>query len=179
VRLIPNADLAVSRWANGAGRKSDIATGEGWLVGFAWLDQDAPFSSLLGTDRTITLVQGPGFTLDIASRPPLVVDTAFRPAPFDGGAPTRCRIAGPCRVLNVMTTRERLRHSVTIQPASDIALAAGAALSLLVLLQGTVMVTGATRLAPAVLDAIELDGPVHIEGSADALLAHLTIQTLR
>jgi environmental stress-induced protein Ves len=179
VRLIRNAGLAESRWPNGAGRKSDIATGDGWLVGFAWLDQDAPFSSLPGIDRTITLVQGPGFTLDIASRPALVVDTAFQPAPFDGGAPTQCRIAGPCRVLNVMTARERLRHSVTIQPASDIVPVAGAIASFLVVLQGSVTASAGTRLVPAVLDAIELDGPVHIEGSADAVLAHLTIETLR
>ena len=179
MRVIRNAGLAVSRWTNGAGRKSDIATGEGWLVGFAWLDQDAPFSSLPGTDRTITLVQGPGFTLDIASRPALVVDTPFQPAAFDGGAPTQCRIAGPSRVLNVMTERARLRHSVSIQPASDIVQVSDATASFLVVLRGTVTVTGGTQLVLAELDAIELDGPVHTEGNTNALLAHLTVETLR
>jgi len=62
--LIPFASLSESRWRNGAGRKADIATGQDWLVGFAWLEADAPFSDYRGLDRTITLVDGQGFTLD-------------------------------------------------------------------------------------------------------------------
>jgi hypothetical protein len=42
--LIPRASLAHHPWRNKAGRKADIATGADWLIGFAFLDQDAPFS---------------------------------------------------------------------------------------------------------------------------------------
>ena len=65
VQVIHQAGLTISRWPNGAGRKADIATGDGWLVGFAWLDADAPFSDYTGHDRTIMLVEGPGFTLEV------------------------------------------------------------------------------------------------------------------
>ena len=73
-RLIPFADLTVSPWRNGAGRKADVAAGPDWLVGFAWLDRDAPFSDYTGHDRTITLIEGAGFALDFGpTRPELLV----------------------------------------------------------------------------------------------------------
>ena len=40
--MIPAASLPVTPWANGAGRKSDIASGNDWLLGFAWLDKEPP-----------------------------------------------------------------------------------------------------------------------------------------
>lgn len=113
MQLLPNATLPVSRWPNGAGRKADLATGDGWMVSFAWLDADAPFSLMTGLDRTITLVEGPGFTLDVGGRP-LPLMAKFAPTAFDGGAVTHCAIAGPSRVLNVMTDRARYRHEVSI-----------------------------------------------------------------
>ena len=116
-RLIRRAGLAVSAWRNGAGRKADIATGPGWLVGFAFLDGDAPFSEYLGVDRTITLIEGPGFTLDFAAAAPALVAVRFDPKPFDGGLPTQCRIAGgPCVVLNAITERAAWAHDVVIGP---------------------------------------------------------------
>src|SRR4051794_33859295 len=105
----------VSRWPNDSGRKADIASGPGWLAGFAWLDADAPFSDLSGQDRTITLLDGPGFTLDFAPRyPALAVRSRHAPAHFDGGWPARCRILGPCLVLNAMSVRGQWRHDVRV-----------------------------------------------------------------
>jgi environmental stress-induced protein Ves len=113
--LLSFATRPPSRWANGAGRKADIATGRDWMVGFAWLDADAPFSDFSGQNRIITLLDGPGFTLDFAPpNPPLVVTSRHVPSPFDGGWPTQCRILGPCLVLNAMCARDRWRHSVTV-----------------------------------------------------------------
>lgn len=109
------ATRPVSRWVNGAGRKADIASSEGWMVGFAWLDADAPFSDFSGQDRTITLLEGPGFTLDfVPPHPPLVVRSRHVPAAFDGGWPTSCRIVEPCLVLNAMSVRSQWRHDVRI-----------------------------------------------------------------
>ena len=118
--VIPLATLAETRWRNGAGRKADIAAGDGWVVGFAWLDIAAPFSDYAGHDRTITLVDGPGFSLHFPTHD-LVVHIARQPTSFDGGAPAQCRIEGPCMVLNAMTERRLHRHSVTIQPPGPIA----------------------------------------------------------
>ena len=168
MRMIRAAGLPVSRWPNGAGRKADIASGDGWMVGYAWLDGDAPFSDLPGLDRTITLVEGPGFTLDIAGRPPLVVDQPFVPAGFDGGAPTTCRVQGPCRVLNVMTARGRLRHTVAIV-RGDAAACDGETFT--VVLLGEAVVAG-VRLER--LDAVQaMSEPVI--GDPGAILARIAI----
>ena len=113
--LITFATRPLSRWVNGAGRKADIDSGPGWMVGFAWLDTDAPFSDLSGQDRTITLLDGPGFTLDFAPpHPALPVRSPHVPGRFDGGWPAYCHILGPCLVLNAITTRGQWRHDVRI-----------------------------------------------------------------
>lgn len=105
----------LSRWMNGAGRKADIDSGPGWMVGFAWLDADAPFSDLSGQDRTITLLDGPGFTLDFAPpHPALAVRSPRVPSRFDGGWLAHCRILGPCLVLNAITTRGQWWHDVRV-----------------------------------------------------------------
>lgn len=116
-RLLRQADLVISPWPNGAGRKADVAAGPGWLVAFAWLDSDAPFSDYSGFDRTITLVDGHGFVLRFNAEP--AVKVPFQtPTAFDGGARLSCHLPdGPCRVLNVMTDRGTWRNSVRIGPA--------------------------------------------------------------
>ena len=106
--------LAISPWPNGAGRKADIAAGPGWLMAFAFLDQDAPFSDYSGHDRTITLLDGPGFTLSGPGRSPEIVNTIAQPAAFDGGWRAQCTVAGPSIVVNAMTERTSWRHQVTL-----------------------------------------------------------------
>lgn len=110
------ADLPISPWRNGAGRKADIAGGPGWFLGFAWLEQAADFSDYQGQDRTITLLRGGGFALDFADGPPLVVDKPLVPSPFDGGHACRCRLLdGPCLVVNAMSDRALFRHAVEVR----------------------------------------------------------------
>ena len=119
--VIRRADLTITPWRNGAGRKADIATGPGWLIGFAFLDADAPFSDYTGHDRTITLAEGPGFTLADTTGKSLAVTAIGRPAPFDGGWNVDCRIHGaPCVVANVMTERAPWRHAATVHTAADL-----------------------------------------------------------
>ena len=114
--MIRFADLVQSPWPNGAGRKADIRTGDGWVIAFAWLERDAPFSDYTGFDRTITLVEGPGFRLRFTpeTSPDLLIDRAHIPTDFDGGWPTQCDILGPCLVLNAYSDRTRYRHEVEI-----------------------------------------------------------------
>ena len=157
----------------------DIAEGDGWSISLAWLDADAPFSDLPGIDRTITLVRGPGFTLDIAGRPPLVVHAPRLPHAFDGGAPTQCRIAGPSRVLNVMTARGRLQHRVIItdQPVASLLTADQAVARFAVLLHGSATVAFADgQSALNGLDAVRLDGGATITPVADAVFATILIE---
>ncbi len=171
VQLIPEASLPVSRWANGAGRKADIASRDGWMAGFAWLDADAPFSDLAGFDRTIMLVQGPGFTLEIAGRPPLVVAQPFTPGAFDGGAATVCRVMGPCRVLNVMTARGRFHHDLQVMGPGS-AMLAGEVASLAVMLRGHGTVDG---MALGTLDAALIGQADALEGTTQTLAASIAI----
>ncbi len=170
MQIVRNAALPVTRWPNGAGRKADIATGDGWMVGFAWLDADAPFSDLPGLDRTITLVEGPGFTLDIAGRDALRVDRPFTPEGFDGGAETFCRIAGASRVLNIMTRRTGWSHSISIGGLPGV-IDPQSALCFVVVLQGRVP-AGSDMLGT--LDAVRLDGPFQAE-PGDGLIATIRI----
>lgn len=166
------ASLPVSRWQNGAGRKADLLTGDGWMIGFAWLDANAPFSNLPGMDRTITLVEGPGFTLDVAGQA-LPVATRFEPTRFDGGALTTCAIAGPSRVLNAMTARARFRHTVSIvDRAGQIDPGTGPA-CIVVALDGTVTM-GDASLGP--LDAVRLESRDALSLGAGGLAAVITIE---
>jgi uncharacterized protein len=115
VTVLRRADLAVTPWKNGLGRKADIAEGDGWFVGLAWLDRDAAFSDFPGTDRTCVLLEGTGFTLEVDGSPPLVYRAPGTAHSFPGDVPTRCVLAdGPCVVVNVMTRRGDLEHRVEV-----------------------------------------------------------------
>jgi hypothetical protein len=172
--LIPFSGLAVSRWRNGAGRKADIAAGPDWLVGFAWLDADAPFSDYVGHDRTITLIEGPGFTLDFGPRHAgLDVRTPHAPRPFDGGRTAHCRVPdGPCIVLNAMTARATWSHSVSVAPAAVLAAPAPGGVAFLVVLEGSVVIDG--RIAGP-RDTFRLAGAVapHMGGAARTALIRI------
>ena len=171
MQVIRAASLPRSRWTNGAGRKSDILTGAGWLIGFAWLDADAPFSRLAGMDRTITLVEGPGFTLDVGSVD-MPVLTPFVPTRFDGGADTQCRIVGPCRVLNAMTDGARFRHAVSILDRSQLVDPGPGRARVVVALEGTLQI-GADQLER--LDAASITGPADLELSPGGRAALITV----
>jgi hypothetical protein len=172
--LIRRDALTVSPWRNGAGRKADIATGPGWLIGFAFLDADAPFSDYTGHDRTITLVQGPGFTLSGAGRD-LAVPEPAQPAPFDGGWIVDCHIHGaPCVVLNAMTARADWRHSVTIhRGATPILADPGTAVAdVLVVLRGEIRLNDTLAGAQ---DAFLLTAPASLQPSDAALVARISV----
>ena len=165
------ADLPVSLWRNGAGRKADIAAGPFWHIGFAFLDGDAPFSNYAGHDRTITLVDGPGFTLsnpDIT----LAVTTPGAPTSFDGGWPLGCRIhGGPCIVVNAMTARAHHSHTVTRFHGGPIA-PGGATSEVLVVIHGELRLDDLTAGAQ---DAIVLTRPARAAVSRGACVVRLSI----
>ena len=175
MNFMPFSGLAISPWRNGAGRKADIAAGPGWLIGFAFLDADAAFSDYAGHDRTITLVDGPGFSLTGPGRAALIVEAPYVAAPFDGGWPAQCHIHGaPCMVLNVMTARDRWRHSVSVLTPGGVTFDPdGAAGDVLVVLRGNVSMDGAEA---GRHDALRLDAPIALHASADALVCRLSVR---
>ena len=162
----------MSRWNNGAGRKADFAGGDGWSIGFAWLDADAPFSDYTGYDRTIMLVEGPGFTLEFPDAPALTVTSPFVPTAFEGGWPATCRILEPSRVLNVFTHRARLVHEVVAVAGAGIVPSVAALAQFLVVVRGTVHLSGAT-LEP--WDGVSFDQSLMATSPDDGLLARIAI----
>jgi environmental stress-induced protein Ves len=164
----------VSRWRNGAGRKADIAAGTDWLVGFAWLDADAAFSDYAGYDRTITLVEGPGFALDFGpAHPALLARRSFVPAAFDGGWAARCRVPdGPCMVLNAMTARAGWTHRVGVATGPVRIATTSGGVAFLVVLEGTVSIGGETA-GPR--DAFRVEGAVAVDGGVGARVAVIGI----
>ena len=156
--MIRFADLVPSPWPNGAGRKADIRTGDGWVIAFAWLERDAPFSDYTGSDRTITLVEGAGFRLRFTpeTSTDLLIDRMHIPTDFDGGWPTQCEILGPCLVLNAYSARARYRHSVEVVDAPIDLDPAGTLATVAVVLQGSLPDGAGPN------DAIDITGRTHL-----------------
>ena len=171
--LLHRADLPISPWRNGAGRKADIITGPGWHIGFAFLDADAPFSNYTGHDRTITLVQGPGFTLSNPTTT-LTLTTPGHPTQFDGAWPLHCHIHDtPCIVVNAMTDRATHHHTVSRFPGGPID-PTGTTADTLVVLAGQVHLGEITATTH---DAVILTTPTHATLSPNALVMRLTIKS--
>lgn len=164
---IPFSALTETPWANGHGRKADIASGTDWSLAFAWLDRPAPFSDYAGVVRTITLVEGDGFVLEFSGHPPLVVSRIGAPASFNGGWPAQCRLlGGPCFVLNAFSAQARWRHTVRVAAPHDAGpLRAG---DFVVVLRGQVWVDG---VAAGPRDTLRIMGPATASGSVDAFIA--------
>lgn len=164
--MIRAANLIETPWANAAGRKADIATGDGWLLGFAWLDRDAPFSDYSGYDRTIMLLEGPGFSLDFPSGESVQVTDRFAPVAFDGAGLIACRTLGSCRVLNAISAYPKFSHTMLVLTGNDLASVAPGTRSFAVVLRGSLGDAG-------LFDTMMLDGAADgsLTPSADLLVA--------
>lgn len=106
MRRFGPADFRTMPWANGRGAtvelyREDGADGLILRLSLATVAEPGPFSALPGLARVLVLIDGPGFTLDIAGLPhPLRPLTPIR---FSGGAPAAAReVPGPSRDFNVM-----------------------------------------------------------------------------
>jgi environmental stress-induced protein Ves len=163
------ADLPVTRWRNGLGRKADLTGGPGWTLSFAWMDCDAPFSDYRGQDRTLTLLEGTGFTLAFDGQPPLVIDRQQEPTHFNGDWPARCVLAGSsCMVFNIIAERARWQQSVEIVPvAGEVALTPRGGPCYAVVLEGEVTLPDA-RVATR-YDAVAVPGRMVLRGQGARL----------
>lgn len=66
---------------------------------------------LPGVDRTIALLQGNGFALTVANRPPATLTQPYAPFDFRGDDATTCAlIDGPVQDLNLMVRRTATRR---------------------------------------------------------------------
>lgn len=162
--VIRRAELVVTPWKNGLGRKADVAEGDGWFVGLAWIQARAAFSDFTGMDRTIVLVEGAGFTLTVDGEPHVLRGVGAMHS-FAGEAAVEADpLAGACTVLNAMTHRGGWSHRVEVGselPADGFAL----------LLDGTVE-AGPTPAGPG--DILLLPHPGRRSDDVRAVIVTLT-----
>jgi environmental stress-induced protein Ves len=96
-------------WRNGSGITLEIAReppagGEFlWRLSLATIATSGPFSAYPGYRRSVTLIAGEGFRLDIDAQPPALLCSVGASASFAGQASTNCTlIYGPCTDLSLV-----------------------------------------------------------------------------
>ncbi len=99
------------RWRNGGGSTTEVATWPEqadwqWRLSIADIEQSGRFSEFPDVDRSIALVRGNGFALQIAGDPAAVIDRPYQTLEFRGDDPTSCDLLdGPVQALNLMVRR--------------------------------------------------------------------------
>lgn len=156
------AEVVPRPWKNGSGLTRELlGAGDApglfdWRVSVADVEASGAFSSFVGIDRLIVLVEGPAMTLTIDGvRRELA---HFEPYAFDGGVPASCDVPlGPTRDLNVMTRRGRCRATVEVFDVADptACQVGGKGQHLFVPLAGQVSITG-ERSDEVVLERFDL-----------------------
>lgn len=148
------------QWANDGGWTTEIiavpsAEDWTWRVSVADVESAGPFSRFPEVDRTIALLVGSGFALQVDGAPAVRLETRFEPFCFDGAADTTCSlIDGPVQDLNLMVRRGsaplRLDFVVVTERTAH-ALGPGVEL--------VVVVAGAVELGGVVLDRFDAFRP--------------------
>lgn len=106
--------LIPTRWKNGAGQTRELCVFPPhsdleqfiWRASIADVDADGPFSCFPGIDRTIMLLEGAGFTMELGEHGRHRLCTAFEPFPFPGEAVVTTALeGGATRDFNLMVRR--------------------------------------------------------------------------
>jgi len=123
VKLVPN-DFKSVPWKNNRGFTKELvidppnASVSGvfcWRLSMASVIESAPFSNLVGIDRTILILDGNGIELDHGSNGKSLLKTILSPVTFQGEWDTYGKLLnGPCVDFNVMTERKRVSHIVSV-----------------------------------------------------------------
>lgn len=161
IRHLTATDYRVQPWANGRGQTVELARADGpagmiWRLSVATVAEDGPFSRLPGVQRSLTVIEGPGFDL--------VGDDGLRlrcdprhPVAFDGGlALAAAGVTAPSRDFNAMVARPLPPPEVWMAAG---AVAAGGLIALHAL--GPASVDGAV-LGPG--ETLMTDGPTLVAG---------------
>ncbi|WFP74576.1 HutD family protein [Mesorhizobium sp. WSM4906] len=174
MRILRAAGYRVMPWKNGGGTTAEIAIspdGAGlddfdWRISMARVETGGPFSSFVGVDRTLAVLEGDGIVLDIAGRPPARLTAASAPLSFPGDVRTGAAlIGGPITDLNVMTRRGRFSHAVERLPLQgQVEIVPGDGTTIVLPVGGSIKVP---------MDSVSLLGPL------DALILARTNPELR
>ncbi len=122
IHLTP-ADYRHQPWANGRGTTTELyrVADNGRLLlrlSMATVTENGPFSPFPGIERNLTVLTGPGFTLQ---GPGLYLDARpLCPIAFPGDlAVTASNVTDPTMVFNVMTARHLPRPDVRVIHGSE------------------------------------------------------------
>lgn len=142
MRVLRATDHKRMPWKNGGGETVEIAISPpsagladfDWRVSMATVASDGPFSVFPGIDRTLSILKGNGMRLFIEGRTPALLTQESDPLFFPADVPVAAELTdGTIIDLNVMTRRDRLRHSVrrfVVDAPQDLHLTAGQSLLL-------------------------------------------------
>ncbi|UJW84875.1 HutD/Ves family protein [Devosia sp. SL43] len=121
MQIIRSQDHKIVPWRNGGGVTRDVssyhddAQGQDflWRLSIATVSQSGPFSHFLGIDRTIAVMAGDGFSMQVEDQR-VALDRATAPYSFAGEAEVCATVtAGPTTDLNIMTRRGVFAHTMT------------------------------------------------------------------
>lgn len=159
-RHLTAADYRVQPWANGRGQTVEIARADGpagmiWRLSVATVAEDGPFSRLPGVQRSLTVIDGPGFDL-MGDGVHLRCDPLC-PVAFDGGlALSAAGVTAPSRDFNAMVARPLSPPKVWLAQGD---VSAGGVIALHAL--GPAVVDG---VALAAGDTLMTNGPARVAG---------------
>lgn len=187
MRILKSNEYRRMPWRNGRGETAEVAispTGAtlddfDWRVSMARIDGDGPFSIFPQTDRTLAVLRGDGLCLSIAGSAPLELTRDSEPLSFPGDVAAAATLLGATVTdLNVMTRRERSRHSMRLlRIAGSVEVRLEAPLALLICAEGSLQIEmnaqTATLMALDALLVVE-EGVATLRISSDAsVLAYL------
>ena len=143
-------------WKNGGGETVEIAISpEGaalsefdWRISTATVATDGPFSIFPGIDRTLSILDGEGMSLEIDGSAPVFLTQASAPLAFPADLPVSATLkSGPITDLNVMTRRGKFIHGVTMLSVSQRVITSNGSDVTLVLPTSDLMLKDGTLLA--------------------------------
>lgn len=119
VWLLPAASRQESPWKNGGGRTFEVASDSpgsapasfNWRISIAEIAQPGPFSSFVGVERTLTLLQGGPLTLLVEGQERLLT-LPFDKVSFSGDWFIESSVGSPAWVVNAMSRRDTHQHQV-------------------------------------------------------------------
>jgi environmental stress-induced protein Ves len=122
---LTRADYRRMPWRNGGGTTTEILVErEGAMaadrflhrISIADVASDGPFSSFLGYDRHIMLVEGAGMTLDCGPHGTIDLERPFEPQSFSGDWEVRGTLVnGPVQDFNLIVDRARASSSLEVR----------------------------------------------------------------
>jgi environmental stress-induced protein Ves len=122
-RVLRALDYQRMRWKNGGGWTTELAaspkTGEAfdWRVSIAEIESDGAFSTFVGCDRYIALLEGIGMELRFDAAESMRLEQRLRFHRFAGEWQTHGKLlSGPVRDFNVIVRRDAYAAEVLHRP---------------------------------------------------------------